>query len=177
MKTKMFEECLNNPEFKQYINIMFNFNEVCFFDEPLLNKIKNFKLTDNMNMYDFFDKELNIGYCGLTALLLSLLFDDCSVAFGKNIYIEGTKNSPNGEHAWLKVNNLVYDTSLGLIFNGNGLGYDESFTLSKNDLRSIQEYNMMEELFKKNIPVIFKDNLPEEIMSKVLSFNIESRKN
>lgn len=175
MRTKIFEECLNNSEFKEFIDVMFILNEVCFFDETLLKKMKNFKLTDNMSMYDFFANGLNSGHCGFTSILLSLLFDDCSIVFGENIYINGTENSPNGEHAWIKVNNKIYDTSLGLIFDGNGLGYDERFALSKNDLNSIYEYAMMKELFKKNMPVIFTDSLPKDIMDKVMNFYIERR--
>ena len=175
MKTKIFEECLNNLEFRNFIDIMTKLNKVDFFDELLLKKMKTFKLTDNMTMYDFFVHGLNSGYCGFTVLLLSLMFDDCSIVFGKNDYIKGTENSPNGEHAWLKVNDKIYDTSLGLVFKGNGLGYEESFSINKSDLNFIYEYAMMDELFKKNLPVLFKDNLSQEIIEKVLSLYIDKR--
>ena len=158
MKTKIFTECMLNEEFQLFINYMLSAGKVNFFDANLLHIMETVKLQEGLSFYEYFFKGFNNGYCGFTCMLLSLLFENCELVVGKNKYLKGTENSPNGEHMWLNVDGRTYDTSLGLVYSsGNGLGYEENVRLTKEELLKCDEYRLLNGLLLNQEPLLFQE--------------------
>lgn len=171
MKTRIFAECMLNEEFELFTNYMISSGKVGFFDDNLLRIMQTVKLQEGQSLYDYFDNGFNNGYCGFTCMLLSLLFENCELVEGKNSYLKGTENSPNGEHMWLNVDGNVYDTSLGLVYSaGNALGYEDKSRLTKEELLKCEQYKILNDLLLNQEPLLAN----EEIANQVMKFILES---
>jgi len=136
--------CNNNNTLKQIILKGFEEGTIRFFNENEWNKIdsQNFvSPTKNAkNFIDIFLLGLNIGSCVYTSKQLSYSFDDVDLVSGIVPFLKGTKNSPNGGHAWLENNSSIIDTSLLLVI-------DKSL---KNDLGYIEECRISSEVLANN---------------------------
>lgn len=68
-------------------------------------------LTTMNEVYEF---GLNIGLCGLTSRYFSLAFPNSKLIYGTLTILKDTKNSKNGEHAWIIDNGFIIDSTLRL---------------------------------------------------------------
>lgn len=84
MKSNVLEYCLENKEFDIKLKKLINLNKAYYFNTEVISLLK-----ENMNYYDYFEKGLNEGNCGITCMLLSLLFNNCYIVSGTNKYLKG----------------------------------------------------------------------------------------
>ena len=176
MVTSLFWECMTNNGFSQGINILRKLNKTISIPPIIIEQTKKIKFKNGKVLYDLIKQDLHIGNCGLISILMSLLFDDCSILFGKNEYLKGTVNSPNGEHAWLLVGDSIYDMTLFIQLKQEEemiLGYMENFEIRKKELLNCVAYQKWNNSYKRDEPL--NENLEQEIMDYVLNINLENR--
>ena len=114
------------------------------FNNLIYDKMKDIRINENTTLYDYFNKGQNIGTCGASAVLLSLLFNEFTIVSGKMTFLEGTTNSPKGEHTWLEVGNLIYDTSLGVVVRKDTpFGYEKENEITKDEMLLSNDYKKM----------------------------------
>lgn len=87
----------------------------------------------------------NIGHCGLTSRYVVRNFDDAKLFYGKSSLLVGTKNAPNGEHAWTSLNSFIIDTTLMIclpIDKAEELGYVQEKEIAPYGARILSEYDV-----------------------------------
>jgi len=87
----------------------------------------------------------NIGHCGLTSRYVVRAFDDARLFYGKSSLLVDTKNAPNGEHAWVVLNDFVIDTTLMIcvpIDKAKELGYVQEKEIAPYSARMLSEYDV-----------------------------------
>lgn len=61
---------------------------------------------------DVYEKGCNIGNCLLTSKYISQTLRSSTICAGKVEILKGTKNSKNGDHVWVEVEDLIIDPTL-----------------------------------------------------------------
>lgn len=129
-----------SEEFKQQV-----------FSTPLDNYLEKNAHT----LGEIYEQGFNIGYCGLTSRYIARQFSEAELFYGHATLLKGTKNSPNGEHAWTVINNFLIDSTLMLCIPINEiqkLGYTPKREIAHNSARLLSEnevYNNEYELQKQ----------------------------
>lgn len=133
--------CNNNNTLKQIILEGFKNGTIRLFNEEEWDKInsQNFvpPSSELKKFSDIFLLGLNIGSCVFTSKQLSYSYDNVDRVSGIVPFLKGTKNSPNGGHAWLENDTSIIDTSLMLVIDKSlksELGYIEEIRLTSEDL-------------------------------------------
>lgn len=110
------------------------------FSTPLDDSIETYATT----LKEIYEKGFNIGHCGLTSRYICRRFEDATLYYGKAKLLVGTKDSPNGEHAWTILNNNVIDTTLMLCIpkeKAKELGYNVEKEIIPYCARVLSEYD------------------------------------
>lgn len=136
----------NNVELEQYAWPE-QFSELVFkieLDESLETNAKTLK--------DVYEKGFNIGHCGLTSRYIARKFEEAKMYYGKAALLKGTKNAPNGEHAWTIVEDFLIDTTLMLLIpvsDAVKLGYLSEKKLAYTSARMLSEYDVYDLEYEK----------------------------
>ena len=117
--------------------------------EELKNFILSIKLDEIYedkvsSMQEVYEKGLNIGHCGLTGRYLSRNIEKAKLHYGTCSLLKGTKNSPDGDHAWITINNFLIDTTLMLnipLEYIHDFGYIEEKMIAKDSSCMLSEYD------------------------------------
>ena len=116
------EAISKNPDIEKYLEI----GEIKGFEDfeykkgqTLLEATKETNVESYSSMYELFCRGDHIGYCQPTSRLMGVMLDNPQFHTGVLPCIEGTKNSDDGNHAWVegKINGKEYivDTSTMLV--------------------------------------------------------------
>ena len=96
---------------------------------------------------EIYKKGFNIGHCGLTSRYLAKKFNTATLYYGIATILIGTKNSPNGEHAWITINGFVIDTTLMIcipLTEAKKLGYIPEREIAHDSARILSEYDVFD---------------------------------
>lgn len=88
---------------------------------------------------------LNIGQCGITSTYLARIFPKSEFVNGILPLLKGTKNSKDGNHAWIINDGYLLDPTLRLILPlevANKLGYKAKEKLSYRSARKITRLDL-----------------------------------
>lgn len=94
---------------------------------------------------EVYEKGFNIGHCGLTSRYIARRFEEANMYCGKASLLVGTKNSPNGEHAWTTIEDFLVDTTLMLLIpvsEAVKMGYISEKKLAYQSARTLSEYDL-----------------------------------
>lgn len=142
----ILDVALKDENFKEVYDFGIKNYLITPFSEFLFDQTRGVYIKDlDMSLYDYFMDGNHIGRCFTTAYYLSELFDEFTVYRGFLPAIQGTKNSINGNHAWLVSDGYIYDTSLLLKIDeqlAEYLGYKiEAPCLSNTTIKNKKSYN------------------------------------
>lgn len=105
----------------------------------------------------------NIGHCGLTSRYVTRTLEGSTLHYGIAKLLNGTKSSPNGEHAWTVINDLLIDTTLMICFpidKMRELGYETQAIIASASAQILSEYDLFDnEFIKLNGDPNFQDEL------------------
>ena len=118
--------------------------------EQLKKMIFSIELDDHLEenattLEEIYEKGYNIGHCGLTSRYIARKFEEANMYFGKAQLLVGTKNSPNGEHAWTTIEGFLVDSTLMLLIpvtEAVKLGYSFEKKLAYQSARTLSEYDI-----------------------------------
>ena len=100
---------------------------------------------NNVNtMQEVYNNGFNIGHCGLTSRYLVINLKNSDLHYGTCTLLKGTKSSPNGNHAWTVMNNIIIDTTLMICIpleKANELGYISQKVIAKESACLLPEYD------------------------------------
>ena len=108
------------------------------------------------HLKEIYERGFNIGRCGLTSRYLCINFGNAILQYGTCNILKGTKSSPNGEHAWTIINNLLIDTTLMICIPLDKIqefGYIPTATIAKESSCMLSEYDVFDNEYdesKKN---------------------------
>ena len=125
------------PQFKQIIIEGIQEGKIRKFDEELWEKIKllNIRTRGIKDFEEYFKLGKNIGNCTNASIELSYCFNGIEICGGTLSVLEGTQNSPDGSHTWIRKYPEIIDTSLMLIIDeeyAKKLGYIEENKYNPN---------------------------------------------
>lgn len=144
----------NNHSFKKLIDDSFKNNQIRFFNEEELNKIKsqNFIHPINPDIHEFEDIFIlgkNIGNCVGISRQLSYSYNNVDLVSGILPILKGTINAKDlGGHAWIETKDSIIDTSLMLVIDKSlkdAFGYIEENRITSNELKKDQFYQSRKE--------------------------------
>lgn len=139
MKNDILDIALKDQKFKEAYDFGIKKGLIEHFDESFIKQMKDIHINFiNCSLYDYFENEDNIGFCLEACNHLSEMFDEYEIYKGILPAIKGTKRSPNGEHAWLISDGIIYDTSLLLVIDerlSEYLGYNPQGLVNKKTIR------------------------------------------
>ena len=101
--------------------------------------------THASTLEEIFIKGFNIGHCGLTSRYIARNYDKATLYYGTSTIIKGTKNSPNGEHAWTTLDGYLIDSTLMIsipIELSHKLGYMPESQIAHASARMLSEYDV-----------------------------------
>jgi len=95
-------------------------------------------------MEEVYEYGLNIGSCGLTSRYFAINYPDAQMHIGKCKILIGTKNAPNGEHAWITREDYIIDSTLMLKIPLSEAEqyYKSEKVLAYDSARTLPEYNV-----------------------------------
>lgn len=143
------------------------------FDEDLWEKISQINIFGFCRDFlQIFEIGLNIGHCGSTARYLSFIFDNFKIVEGRCDFLKGTEGSPNGEHAWLEVDDYVYDTTLLFKINKeyaySVVGYSPIMVTDSDELKKDDIYFIQKQSASDRAMIEYKKQLLKR-MDEILS--------
>lgn len=97
------------------------------------------------SMKQVYEYGLNIGHCGLTARYLMRNFSDLDLYYGKLNGLIGTKNSIDGNHAWVVTHDYIIDTTLMIILPVElalKIGYIPEKKIAKTSATVLSKYEL-----------------------------------
>jgi hypothetical protein len=150
---------LPSEELRQTISKKYNIDlEQYKWNEEFQQSIFEIELDKDLEdhastLEEIYQNGYNIGHCGLTSRYLAKKFDTATLYYGKATLLIGTKNSPNGEHAWLTINNFVIDTTLMICIpleQAKKLGYTSEKEIAHDSARMLSEYDLFDHEYKEN---------------------------
>lgn len=116
---------------------------------------------------EIYEHGFNIGHCGLTSRYLAIRYPRANLFYGTAKLLIGTKSAPNGEHAWITLNNHLIDTTLMLCIplqEAQQFGYIPEKNIEASSARMLSEYDLYEHDFnelerqKRGITITKKTN-------------------
>ena len=149
---------LPSEKLRKEISETYNINlEQYAWSEELKQQIFSTQLDENIETHattlkEIYEYGFNIGHCGLTSRYICRKFDDATLFYGKANLLIGTKDSPNGEHAWTILNNYLIDTTLMLCIpkeKAKDLGYNPEKEIIPFSARVLSEYDTYDNDFEK----------------------------
>ena len=144
---------LPSEELRQTISAKYNINlEQYKWNKEFQQRIFEIELDKALEEHsytleDIYQKGFNIGHCGLTSRYLAKQFDTATLYYGIATLLIGTKNSPNGEHAWITINGFVIDTTLMIcipLTKAKKLGYNPEREIAHDSARILSEYDVFD---------------------------------
>ena len=159
---------LESDTLRQQIAKQYNIDlESYKWNEEFTNEVFSIQLDPHLESYastlgEIYKKGFNIGHCGLTSRYLARAFDKATLYYGNAKLLVGTKNSPNGEHAWITINNHLIDTTLMIcipISMASSLGYATEKEIAHDSARMLSEYDIFDLEYieqQKNISLTHK---------------------
>ena len=115
--------------------------------------------TSASTLQEIYSHGYNIGHCGLTSRYLARTFPQARLYYGRASLLVGTKDSPNGNHAWVTIDNQLIDTTLMIsvpIEQTVNLGYIIEKEIAPSSARVLSEYELFEHDFKQQKQYIKK---------------------
>lgn len=110
IKNKEFIELIEQEKIKKFED--FEYSQ----GESLIEATKRLNINSYSSLFEYLCKGKNKGNCGMTSKLFMLLYGDkIELHEGYMKEMEGTINSPKGQHAWLELGGYIFDTSLLLV--------------------------------------------------------------
>lgn len=159
---------LESDTLRQQIAKQYNIDlESYKWNEEFTNEVFSIQLDPHLESYastlgEIYKKGFNIGHCGLTSRYLARAFNEATLYYGSAKLLVGTKNSPNGEHAWIILNNHLIDTTLMICIPtsiANTLGYTTEKEIAHDSARMLSEYDIFDLEYiaqQKNISLTHK---------------------
>ena len=144
---------LPSEELRQTISAKYNIDLEQFawptkLKEQILSIVLDKALeTHASTLEEIFQKGFNIGHCGLTSRYVARKYDKATLYYGNASLLKGTKNSPNGEHAWITINGFVIDTTLMIcipLTEAKKLGYIPEREIAHDSARILSEYDVFD---------------------------------
>lgn len=125
--------------------------------EEFLMSVFSIELDKSLESYasrleEIYINGFNIGYCGLTSRYIARKFSQAKLYYGKAKLLVGTKLSPNGEHAWLVIDNFLIDTTLMIcvpLSMVEFLGYVPVKQIAPESARMLSENEIYDYEFRK----------------------------
>ena len=132
-----------------------NLEEYKWNDEFLAN-VFSIGLDEDLETYastlgEIYKQGFNIGHCGLTSRYIARKYSQATLYYGKARLLIGTRNSPNGEHAWVTIKNYLIDTTLMICIPldiSESLGYIPEKQISSESARMLSEYDTYDNEFQ-----------------------------
>lgn len=121
-----------DKEIAEKIRYYYQMKLITNFSKSLVDSFKELKYDDDLSVYDYFEKELNIGNCHLSALLIAPLFKDFAIEKGTMSYIKDLYKT----HSWLVSDGYIFDTTFLIKFPMSlkeELGYETLEVVSKEE--------------------------------------------
>lgn len=114
-------------------------------------------------LFEVYSNGLNIGHCGLTSRYFIRNLDNASLYYGISKLLVGTKNSLDGNHAWVVQNGYIIDPTL-MIYVPLGklseLGYSVDKMVARGADAILSDYDTYEnELFNFNNDPDFQEDI------------------
>jgi len=138
MKNNILDIALKDEKFKKTYDFGIKNGLIERFDENFMEQMKYIYISFiDCSLYDYFKNGDNIGFCLDACNHLSEMFDEYEIYKGILPAIKGSKRSPNGEHAWLISDGIIYDTSLLLAIDkslSERLGYNPQGLVNKKTI-------------------------------------------
>lgn len=139
-------------EISQKYNI--NLEEYKWNDEFLTN-IFSIELDKDLETHastlgEIYKQGFNIGHCGLTSRYIARKYSQAALYYGKASLLIGTDKSPNGEHAWVIIENYLIDTTLMICIPldiSKFLGYIPEKQISSESACILPEYDTYDNEF------------------------------
>ena len=100
---------------------------------------------------DIYIHGFNIGRCGLTSRYITREFENACLYYGKAKLLVGTKNSPDGEHAWTCINDLLIDSTLMICIpesKAKDFGYIPQKKIAYDSARMLSEFDVFDREFE-----------------------------
>jgi len=127
-------------------------------DDEFLASIFSIELDKDLETHastlgEIYKQGFNIGHCGLTSRYVARKYSQATLYYGKATLLVGTDQSPNGEHAWLTLNNYLIDTTLMVCIPldiSEFLGYTPEKQISSESARILSEYDTYDNEFEIN---------------------------
>lgn len=147
---------------------------VTSFDEELIWKIKSMNVFGIGNFFKIFEMGINIQKSALSAQTLSYLFDEefVLVKKGKCDLLKDFSDSNSIEHAWLVVDDVVYDTTLMLKIQMDVayqfLGYLPDIEISSKSLKLNGNYQTEKEYSTNGETKYYKELVQIEMSKSYL---------
>ena len=144
---------LPSEELRQEISAKYNINlEEYKWNKEFQQSIFEIELDKTLEEHastlgEIYKKGFNIGHCGLTSRYLAKKFNTATLYYGIATILIGTKNSPNGEHAWITINGFVIDTTLMIcipLTEAKKLGYIPEREIAHDSARILSEYDVFD---------------------------------
>ncbi len=104
------------------------------------------------SLKEVFEYGLNIGHAGLTSRYLIRNIPDANLYYGKFPPMTGTKNSPDGNYAWIIYNGCLLDTTLMICLKVNDaykLGYFKEVRVASESDKLLSEYELFSNEYKQ----------------------------
>ena len=141
---------LPSEKLRKEISQKFNINlEQYAWPEELKQCIFSIKLDKDLESHadtleEIYSLGFNIGHCGLTSRYIAIQFPTATMHYGTASLLTGTKDSPNGEHAWTILNDFLIDSTLMIMIpirKIEELRYKEKLQLAQDSARMLSEYD------------------------------------
>lgn len=118
MKNSILDVALKDKTFKVVYDYGVENGLINLFSKELIDKMKQIYVEKlNCTLFNYFKNGSNIGFCLPACEYFSNMFEEYEIYKGILPAIKNTKRSPNGEHAWIVSNGIIYDTSLLLLID------------------------------------------------------------
>ncbi len=149
---------LPSEELRNTISKMINIDLNYYaWNEEFKNFVFSFKLDklyeDELRYFEeAFLYGLNIGHCGLASRYIAQNIPRVDLYYGKFMPLAGTKNSPNGNHAWTVCGEYVIDTTLMIalpIDKAKELGYIFERKIDPESAKELSEYDTFSNEFRR----------------------------
>lgn len=149
---------LPSEELRQYISETYNIDLSKYtWSKEFKNQVLSTKLDKDLETHattldDIYQMGFNIGHCGLTSRYICRQFPEAKLFYGKASLLIGTPSSPNGEHAWVTINEYLVDSTLMIcipISEAQKFGYSPEKKISHDSARMLSEYDLYDLEYEK----------------------------
>lgn len=150
---------LPSEELRYQISKQYNIDlELFKWNEDFTKEVLSIPLDPALESYantlsEIYKHGFNIGHCGLTSRYLARQFNEATLYYGNARLLMGTKNSPNGEHAWITINGYLIDSTLMICIPtsmADEYGYTPEKEIASDSARMLSEYDLFEHEYKEH---------------------------